>query len=50
MSDFAALPLGVVRSESLYHHGLATLSNPARLDAVTRLFLAATQPICLRGC
>ena len=49
VADFASLLLGVVPFESLYRHGLATLSDPARLDAVTRLFLAATPPICLTG-
>lgn len=49
VADFASLLLGVVPFESLYRHGLATLSDPARLDAVTWLFLAATPPICLTG-
>lgn len=47
VSDFASLLLGVVPFSSLYWHGRATLSDPARLDSVTRLFLAAEAPICL---
>ena len=49
VADFASLLLGVVPFESHYRHGLATLSDPAHLNAVTRLFLAATPPICLTG-
>lgn len=49
VADFTALLLGVVPFTSLYRHGLATLSDPARLDSVTRVFLAAEPPICLTG-
>ena len=49
VADFSSLLLGVVPFASLYRHGLATLSDPARLDSVTRLFLAAEPPICLTG-
>ncbi len=49
VADFASLLLGVVPFESVYRHGLATLSDPDRLDSVTRLFLAAEPPICLTG-
>jgi predicted acetyltransferase len=49
VSELASLLLGVVPFTSLYRHGLATLSDPAYLDSVTRLFLAAEPPICLTG-
>ncbi|MFI5272317.1 MAG: enhanced intracellular survival protein Eis [Ktedonobacterales bacterium] len=49
VAEFSSLLLGVVPFVSLYRHGIATLSDLARLDAINRLFRAAEPPICLTG-
>jgi predicted acetyltransferase len=47
VAEFSSLLLGVVSFRSLYQHGLATLSDPAYLDTVSRLFLAEEPPVNL---
>lgn len=46
VAEFSSLLLGVVPFRSLYGHGLATLDDHSRLEAVDRLFRTSTPPIC----
>lgn len=46
VSEFSSLVTGAVPFKALFSYGLATLSEPAFVDVVDRLF-AAPKPICL---
>lgn len=49
VAEFSSLLLGVVPFRSLFEHGLATLDDTSRIEAVDRLFRTSTPPICYTG-
>lgn len=49
VSEFSSLLMGAVHFRSLYSYGLATISDPTRLDEIDRLFSYSQRPICFTG-
>jgi len=49
VSEFSPLLMGAVDLERLYMYGLAELSDPSYLDALTRIFAVPRKPICMTG-
>jgi predicted acetyltransferase len=49
ISDFSSLLMGAVPLRRLLSYGLATLSEPAYLDLVDRLFNVKEKPVCYTG-
>lgn len=47
VAEFSSLLMGCVSFRTLHSYNLATLSNPAHLDTLTRLFSVEQKPICL---
>lgn len=46
ISDFSSMVLGAVPFSRLYQYGLATISDPAYVDVVNRLFRTDEKPRC----
>jgi predicted acetyltransferase len=47
IEDFSSLLAGTVRFESLYHFGLAEVSNVGYVDILGQLFAVANKPVCM---
>ncbi len=46
VAEFSSLLMGAVGFRSLYDFGLATISDPAHIATVDRIFAADQKPIC----
>lgn len=46
VAEFSSLLMGAVGFRSLYDFGLATISDPAYVATVDRIFAADRKPIC----
>ena len=49
IEDLSSLLSGTVDFRSLFHYGLAEISNHAYVDAINRLFAVEQKPMCVTG-
>jgi predicted acetyltransferase len=46
IADFSSLVAGTASFRSLYHYGLADVSDPAYVDVIQHIFAVAQKPLC----